>query len=86
MAESITITPRLIYLEDLATTTEPTGETASVNVFGATGNPQTLTKIAIVQLTDFHAAADDAGAAAAGVPVGGIYYNVTNGALQTRMS
>ena len=39
------ISARLIYLEDLSTTTSPTGATASVNVLNAATNPQTLHKI-----------------------------------------
>jgi hypothetical protein len=82
----LTLTPRLIYLQDLAVTTNPAGETASVNVLGAATNPTTLTKIGLIQLSDLEQAANDVGAAAAGVPVGQHYYNTTYGKPHTRLS
>jgi hypothetical protein len=79
------ISARLIYLEDLSTTTSPTGATASVNVLNAATNPQTLHKIPVVLLTQFTVAANDGAAAAAGVAVGQVY--VTSlGVLHTRMT
>lgn len=83
---TVTITPRLIYLQDLATTTNPAGETASVNVAGEATNPQTLTKIGLIQWSDFEQAASDVGAAAAGVALGEVYYRTTDGKLHARLT
>jgi len=82
----ITLTPRAIYLEDLAVTTNASGETASVTVLGEATNPQTLNKIALIQLTDFGQYVNDAAAAAGGVAVGEIYYSTTLSNLKTRMT
>ncbi len=84
MPDIVTITPRKIYLEDVATTTTASGETASVNVAGEASNPQTLHKLALVLLTQFTAAANDAAAAADGVALGQVYYNTTASALYAR--
>jgi hypothetical protein len=86
MADVITVTPRKLYLEDLAVTALQAGETASVNVAGAVGNPQTLNKIAVVLYTAYSPYANDAAAAAGGVPVGGHYYNTTTSFMHTRMA
>jgi hypothetical protein len=86
MPDVVTITPRKIYLEDLATTSNASGETASVTVAGEASNPQTLNKIALLLLTDLTQAANDAAAAAAGVAVGQVYYNTTNSAPHARQS
>lgn len=86
MPTDVTLTPRLIYLEDVATTTNPSGETASVTVLGAAVNPVTLNKLALVLLTQFGQYVNDAAAAAGGVPVGGLYYSTTYSKLHTRMS
>lgn len=85
MPSAITLTPRLIYIEDLALTTDPAGETASVTVLGAAGNPQTLNKIDMVRMSQFTIANNDAAAAIAGVAVGKVYIT-SAGVLQTRMS
>lgn len=86
MATVITITPRLLYLEDLAVTSNPSGETASVTVAGEVVNPQTLNKVAVLLLTEYTQAANDVAAAAAGVPVGGHYWNTTTSFPHTRMT
>ena len=86
MAESLSITPRKLCIEDLDLTTTATGETVSANVLGALGNPQTLNKIDMVRLTQFTVAANDVAAAGAGIAVGEIYYSSTLTGLATRMS
>jgi hypothetical protein len=86
MASDITITPRKLYLEDVATTTNPSGETASVNVLGEATNPVTLNKLALVLLTQFTQAANDAAAATAGVSLGEVYYSTALSALKARMT
>jgi len=86
MATDITLTPRKIYLEDLSTTTSQAGETEAVNVLGAAVNPVTLNKLALVLLTQFSSYANDAAAAAGGIPVGGLYYSSTYSKLHTRMT
>jgi hypothetical protein len=86
MPSNVTLGPRKIYIEDLELTTTAAGETDSVNVLGASGNPQTLNKVDMVRLTQFTVAANDVAAASAGVAVGTIYYSSTVGGLVTRMS
>ncbi len=86
MADVLTGTPRALYLEDLAVTTDPNGETAAENVYGAPANPVTLNKIAAVLYTAFGQYANDVAAAAGGVAVGQIYYSTTLSALKTRMT
>lgn len=87
MAEPvITAIPRLIYLEDLGVTTNPSGETASVNILNAPTNPNTVHKLALVLLTDFTQAANDVAAAAAGVGIGYPYYNTATSKIKTRMT
>jgi hypothetical protein len=62
MSDSVTVTFRPIYLEDLGTNT--TLATTTTTVLGA-GPGITVTPIVV--------AANDAGAAAAGVPLYGVY-------------
>lgn len=83
MPTDITLTPRLIYKEDLSLTTNPAGETASVTVLGA--GAQTLNKIPMVLLSQFTIAANDVAAAAAGVDVG-VCYVTAAGVLRTRLT
>lgn len=80
-----TITPRLIYLQDLATTDNPSGEKEPVNVMGETANPVMLDRIPLVLLTSFVQASDDDDAMSKGVPLGGLYYNTTTGKLHARI-
>ena len=80
-----TFRSRLIYLEDLAVTSNPAGQTDQVNVLGASSNPQTLHRIPIVLLTQFTTASNDADAATKGVQVGEIYYNTSTSKLHARM-
>lgn len=84
----ITVTPRKLYLEDLAVTTNPAGETASVGVLqtDGTSTAETLNKIAAVLYTAFGRYANDGAAATGGVAVGQIYYSSTLAALKARMT
>lgn len=84
MPDSITLTPRKIFLEDLSTTTNASGATASVTVLGT--GAVTLNKLALVLLTQFTQAASDAAAAGAGVNLGQIYYNTTDSKLHARLT
>jgi len=86
MAADVTLTPRLICLEDLSTTTNPSGATVSMTVLGAPINPVTLNKLALVLLTQFTQAANDGAAATAGVGLGFVYYSTTSSALKARMT
>jgi len=83
MPTDITLTPRLLYKEDLALTTTVTGETANVTVLGA--GTQTLNKIPMVLFTQFTVAANDVAAAAAGVAVGQVYVTASS-VLRTRLT
>jgi hypothetical protein len=83
MPTDITLTPRLLYKEDLALTTTVTGETASVTVLGA--GAQTLNKIPMVLFTQFTVAANDVAAAGAGVNQGEIYVTAA-GKLRARLT
>ena len=83
MPSSVTVTPRLIHKEDLATTTTP-NETQTVEVAGL-GNTL-LHKIDALFLSDLVSAANDTAAGTAGVNVGEIYRLSTTGKLRTRMS
>jgi hypothetical protein len=80
---SCTITPRPIYIEDLAKTTTR-GATEEVEVLGV--GTVTLRKCDLLSLSDIAAAASDATAALAGVPVGGLYYSTTTGHVHARLS
>ena len=86
MPSNVTLGPRKIHIEDLELTTTAAGETNSVDVLGASGNPQTLNKVDMVRLTQFTVAANDVAAGVAGVAVGTIYYSSTISGLVTRMS
>lgn len=84
MANAVSVTLRPIYVEDLAATTVPTGDTVSENVLDQ--GPTTLNKIPITLLTQLTQAANDAAAASAGVPVGKAYYDSTLRVLAVRMT
>lgn len=88
MPSVVTITPRLIYLEDLSTTVAQAGALANVNVLQADGSSsaEVLNKIPMVQYTHFTAAAGDVAAAAAGVAVGEIFYCTTDSKLHARLT
>lgn len=86
MAVAITITPRLLFIEDLSLTTSPSIQQTTVNVDGATSNPTTVTLIDMVRYSAFTSAPNDVAAAGAGVNVGDVYFNSTNNLLHTRMS
>lgn len=79
-----TITPRLIALEDLNTTTLPAGEAYSAEVLGA--GTTTLHKLALVLLTQFGQYASDSAAAAGGVALGEIYYQTGANKLHARLA
>lgn len=85
MPDAVVITPRQLYIEDLATTTVPTGDADTVTVLGAVGS-QALNKIPITLLTQLVQAANDAGAAAGGVLLGESYYDTSRQRLRTRMT
>ncbi len=86
MAVAITLTPRLLYKEDMSLATVPTGLSTTDTVLTTTG-PQTLsvTKLDIVFYSSFTIAANDVAAAAGGVGVG-VVYCTPAGVLRTRMS
>lgn len=84
MPSAITITPRPLYIEDLALTTTPAGATASVTVLGAVG-AQTLNKIDMIRYTQFTIADNDVAAAAGGVAVGEVYVS-SAGKLRARLT
>lgn len=84
MPASVTVTPRLIALEDLATTVVPSGDTFTDTVLGS--GTQTLRKIPITLLSQLVGAANDAAAAGLGVGIGDCYYSTTRLRLVTRMT
>jgi hypothetical protein len=84
MANAVNVTLRPIYMEDLATTRVPVGDTTTENVLEQ--GPTTLTKIPLQLLTALAIAANDAAAAGMGVPIGQVYYNSSDLSLHTRMS
>lgn len=84
MAGTVEITPRPIYLQDLAETAVPGTTDDSVEVLGA--GPMTLTRIPITLLTQLVSAANDAAAGVAGVLVGEVYVLSTTSKLRTRMT
>jgi len=86
MPADLTLAPRLICLEDLSITTNPSGATVSMTVLGAPINPVTLTKLALVLLTSFTQAANDGAAATAGVALGELYYHVGDAQLHARLT
>lgn len=80
----VTVTPRKIFLEDLEVTTAQ-APTPSTQYVGGVGNTN-LTPIAVVLYSAFSSYANDAAAAAGGVPVGGLYFSSTYTTLHTRMA
>lgn len=80
----LTVTPRPIYLEDLAVSTSQAPATVSEYV-GGVGDTN-LTPIAVVLYSAFSSYANDAAAAAGGVPVGGLYFSSAYNTLHTRMA
>lgn len=84
MPASVTVTPRKIAMEDLATTAVPAGDTFTDTVLGA--GSTTLTKVPITLLSQLVSAANDAAAAAGGVLVGECYYHSVRLRLVTRMA
>ena len=84
MPSIVTISPRPIYLEDLAVSTSNAPATVSEEVMGVGTVP--LTPISAVLYSAFTSYANDAAAAAGGVLVGQLYYNSTHSALHVRMS
>ena len=86
MPAAITITPRLLFVEDMALTTSPVIQQTTTNIDGAVGNPTTVTLIDMVRYTAFTSAPNDVAAAGSGINVGDVYYNSTTNRLHTRMS
>lgn len=84
MPSSLTITPRPIYLEDLALSTENDPDQVDAVVGGVGTVP--LTPITAVLYSAFGAYANDAAAAIGGVGVGYQYYNTGTNLLKVRMS
>lgn len=81
---AIVLTPRLMYIEDLATTVVPGTQTTDT-IFGL-GPNTTVTLIPITLLTQLKSAANDAAAATAGVLIGQCYYNTTDSSLHARLT
>jgi hypothetical protein len=79
-----TLTPRLIFQQDLALAAAPDPAPIEVVVLGA--GTVSLTPIDAVLYTSFKQALNDAGAAAVGVNVGGVYWNLTDSTLHARLS
>lgn len=84
MPSIVTISPRSIYIEDLALSTSNAPATVNEEVMGVGTVP--LTPISAVLYSAFSSYANDVAAAAGGVLVGQIYWNSTNSALHVRMS
>lgn len=84
MPSIVTLTPRLLYAEDLALSTSNAPATVDKEVMGVGTVP--LTPISAVLYSTFHSYANDAAAAAGGVPVGGLYYSSTYSTLHVRMT
>lgn len=80
---SVTLTPRLIYKEDLATSSVR-GASEDVSVLGA--GTTTLNKVDAIFLSDLTAALDDAAARDAGVGLGELYYNTATGKPKARLT
>lgn len=84
MPSSVTLTPRLIFKEDLSLTTSASQPTSSQYVAGI--GPTTLHLIDAVLYSAFGQYANDAAAAAAGVNLGSLYYNTTDSTIHARLS
>ena len=82
MASILKVTPRPIYKEDLALSTDHSPATVNETVMGV--GVVALTPISAVLYSAFGAYANDAAAASAGVNLGEIYYNSTFGKLYAR--
>lgn len=82
-AAAVVLTPRPVYLEDLAVSAAP-GQQTTDQILGL--GPSTVTLIPITLLTQLVAAANDAAAATGGVGVGVCYFNTTDSKLHTRMT
>lgn len=81
-----TLTSRLIYLEDLATTVNPAGAAETAQVFtGAGATAVTVNRIPVVLMTHYEVADNDVAAAALGVAVGECYVD-SSGKLRCRLS
>lgn len=80
---AVTITPRLLYLEDMDHTTVK-GATTTAYIEGLGDTP--VTKVDYISLASLVSAANDAAAASGGVGVGYFYYNTSTNAPKTRMT
>jgi len=84
MPSIVTVTPRPIYVEDLALSTSNAPATVDHEVAGVGIVP--LTPISAMLYSDLHPYADDSAAAAGGIGVGYHYFNTTTSLPKTRMS
>lgn len=81
-AALVRLTPRKIYKDDLRLATTPNPATVNELVMGA--GRQDLTPCDFLVLSNLTQATGDAGAAAAGVPVGALYWNTTTSRVHAR--
>ena len=84
MADILTITPRLIYKEDLSLTTSNSPTPTATTVMGV--GAVSLTPISAVLYSAFTSYANDTAAGVGGVGVGYLYYNSSTNLLKVRMS
>ena len=84
MSSIVTITPRPIYLEDLAVSADFSPTPVNEEVMGVGTVP--LTPIPVMLYSDLHSYADDTAAAAGGIGVGYQYWNSTTSLPKTRMT
>jgi len=84
MPSILTITPRPLYVEDLALSTSNAPATVNEEVMGVGTVP--LTPISAMLYSDLHPYADDAAAAAGGIGIGFHYFNTHANLPKTRMS
>ena len=84
MPSILTLTPRPIYVEDLALSISNAPATVNQEVKGVGVVP--LTPISAMLYSDLHPYADDAAAAAGGIGIGYHYWNSTTSLPKTRMT
>ena len=84
MPSIVTISPRPIYLEDLAVSTSNAPATVNEEVMGVGTVP--LTPISVMLYSDLDPYASDAAAAAGGIGGGYHYFNTSTNLPKTRMT
>lgn len=84
MPDSLVITPRPIYKEDIQFTTDPNAPQVTEQVLGVGSVP--LSPVDAVLFSWFGQYASDAAAASGGVGIGTVYYNTAIHSLKARMS